>query len=270
MIGRRGSKVAVSLAMLTLLLSLLLAATALADGKRTLELDSLTGMPEAGMPNTLIVRFLEGDHGVKDAKVTIIGGMGGSHDEHMMGSGPAGGAAPFEALASEGEPGEYSAQVVFSQPGTWTVWVSAEKAGKLTEKSFEVPVTEARAAAEEPGVEEGAGAAPSVGQGTTADEIPTAEDGLAADEPVLDEHGAMSDEEMAGHGGAVLGEEGDSHADEGEEAGHGGASGGINWYVIAAFLAVIGLATLAAAVLKKRLRGQIALGNLRNAGVSGE
>lgn len=246
---------------ISVLLLLALVGTALADGERQIELEPQAGLPEAGSPSGFLIRVIEGDHPVEGAQVVLIAGMGGSHDSHDMGGSTPLGGAPFEVVATPGaNPGEYLVEAVFGAEGTWTVWVTAEQKGVVTEAAYELPVAPAPAAAAvtpAPPVEAtapGGTAAADTGSAAVADEpsatgAPTAEGVLVP---------------------AVAQSSGGEHA-EATDDGHGhGAAGDVNWLVLLGFAAVIIGATVAAALLKAHLARQIALGNLRPQGAEGE
>lgn len=210
---------------------LLMSGTAFADGGRTLTFDSPEGQPQSGMPTTLVVRLLEGDHLVAGAQVFVAVTPTSVETPPDL-------AAP----ATPGDtPGEYVVSVVFPAEGSWRVWLMAEEGGEHTASAYEVnvaPLAGASASgASDTGVMEGM----DHGAGSTATE---AMEGM--------DHGAGST------AGAVT--EGDGHSEsESAAAGHGGG-GGVNWWVISAFLAVITAAVVGAAGLKRRLRRQMALG----------
>jgi hypothetical protein len=264
MFRSRLARTAPAAGLFSLLAVLVLAGTAFADGERRIELDAGDALPQAGVPQVFVIRVTEGDHTVDGAQVNLIAGQGGTHDSHDMGSAASSAAVPFESAALPAEtPGEYLVEVEFPAEGAWTVWVTAEKKGVLTEAAYEVPVQSAPLPA------------------------------TAAASPA-DSHAAMSPAEMEAHGGESpiaeqapvgieppLGAEepaapaltqisGDPHGAAAED-GHGhGAAGDVNWLVLGLFGLVIGGSTAAAAFLKRHLARQIALGNLQPQGAEVE
>ncbi len=223
-----------------------MAGPAAADGLRSIEIEPLGGLPVAGVEHHFILRLLEGgDHGVDGARVTLIAGIGGSHDEHSLHDGGSQAyAEPFEVAAVPGvAPGEYEVSALFPTEGMWTVWIVADEGGVPTEASLTVSVVPNTGAA-------GAGAlgdtpAPTGSSKPDGSTIPVTDGtaGTAALSPSV----GVGDE---GHDGG----------------GHGAADGTVNWWVIGGSFALVFAAWAHATWLKRRLRSAMTSGRLVDAG----
>jgi len=229
-----------------------LAGPAVADGLRSIEFEPLGGLPVVGVEHRFIVRLLEGgDHGVDGARVTMIAGIGGSHDEHSLhGGGSEEYAEPFEVAAVPGSaPGEYEASAAFPIEGMWTVWIVADEGDVPTEASWIVSVVPDTGTA---GTGALGGTSPAIGA--------AAPDGSAA--PGADA--------AAGTTGLApsVGAGDDGHAGSGD-GGHGAAdaTATVNWWVIGGFFALVFAAWAHAGWLKRRLRAAMASGSLVDSGV---
>ncbi|MHB0979966.1 MAG: FixH family protein [Thermoleophilia bacterium] len=236
---------AVGLAAITAFSAMALAGVATAGGTRSLSLGSVgDAPPQAGTPFTLVVRLDEGGQPVSGAHVTAAVTP---TDVDV---------APATAIpASEAAtPGEYQVTVAFPAVGSWRVWLVADEGGRRTESAYDVDVA-------------------------TGSAVPGESDGSTHDmESMPGMEGSHSMEDMPGMGssGAVESGSADSHAGDAaataatadghlgsDEAAGGHTMGGeVNWWVIGAFLAVIGAGIAVAAGLKQRLRRQMASGAL--------
>lgn len=229
-----------------------LAGPATAGGLRSIEFEPIGGLPVAGVEHRFIVRLLEdGDHGVDGARVTLIAGIGGSHDEHSL---PSGGseeyAEPFEVAAVPGgTPGEYEASATFPTEGMWTVWIVADEGDVPTEASWMVSVVANTGTA-------GAGA---LGDTPAATGSSTPDGSV---EPIADEPAGAT-----GVAPAITAGD-DGHADS-DDGGHGAAdaTATVNWWVIGGFFALVSAAWAHATWLKRRLRAAMASGRLVDGGV---
>jgi hypothetical protein len=145
--------------------------------------------------------------------------------------------------------------VDFPEEGTWRVWLMAEEGGEHTMSAYEVDVasvagTSGSGATGMEGMDHGAGA-------TVVEPMEGMDHGAGATVVEPMEGTSHSDGSAA-----VSAAEGDGHSESvSAAAGHGGG-GGVNWWVISAFLAVIAAGVIGAVGLKARLRRQMAVGAL--------
>ncbi|MHB9149928.1 MAG: FixH family protein [Thermoleophilia bacterium] len=232
----------VGAAVTAILIVALMSGTAFADGGRTLTFDSPEGQPQSGMPTTLVVRLVEGEHLVAGAQVFVAVTPTGVDAPPNGGAG----AVPGDT------PGEYVASVVFPSEGTWRVWLMAEEGGDHTMSAYEVDV------------------APVAGASASGTADMEGMQGMdhGAEATVVEPMEGMEGMSHSDGSAAVSAAEGDGHSEsESAAAGHGGG-GGVNWWVISAFLAVIAVGVIGAVGLKARLRRQMALGALAPEGAS--
>lgn len=225
-----------------------LAGVATADGSRSLSLDSVGGAPpQAGTPFTLVVRLDEGGHPVSGALVMA------AVTPTDVDVAPAAAIPALEAAT----PGEYQVTVAFPAVGSWRVWLVAEEGGQRTEAVFDIDAASGPAIPGESG-------------GSTPDmQMPGMEGSHSMEDMAgMGDSGAVEPGSEGAHAGdaaaGTAGGDGPSGSDE--SAGGHTAGGEINWWVIGAFLAVIGVGVAAAAGLKRRLRRQMALGSLATEG----
>ncbi|MHB8869529.1 MAG: FixH family protein [Thermoleophilia bacterium] len=222
-----------------------LAGVAAADGTRSLSMGSVEGAaPQAGTPFTLVVRLDEGGHPVSGAHVTAAVTPTGVD------------VAPATAIpaAETATPGEYQVTVAFPDVGSWRVWLVADEGGRRTETAYDVDVATASAVPGEPG-----------GSTHDMDSMPGMEGSHnMEDMPGMESSGAVEPGSVDSHAGdAAAGTAPvDDHSGSEEAAGGHTTGGEVNWWVIGAFLAVIGAGIAAAAGLKQRLRRQMASGVL--------
>jgi hypothetical protein len=249
-------------AVLSALVFLILAGSALADGARRIELEPVGEQPEAGGASVFVIRLLEGDHAVEGADVRLIAGRGGTHEGHDMGGTSPLSGAPFEVSARPGDnPGEYLVEAEFSTEGVWKVWVTAEQKGVLTEAAYEIAVAPAPASLTP---------APAAGAGSTGDHSSGgAGHGTRSPRSHAEETNTPATSGAEEVPAAAITQVAGEAADGGHGGGHP-ADGEVNWLVLLGFAIVMAGATVGAAILKRHLARQIALGNLRPEGAKVE
>lgn len=233
------------LAAATALSVMALAGVAAADGTRSLSLGSVGGaLPQAGTPFTLVVRLDEGGQPVSGAHVTA------AVTPTDVDVAPATAIPALEAAT----PGEYQVTVAFPAVGSWRVWLVADEGGQRTETAYDVDVATGPAMPGE-----------SAGSTHDMEGMPGMEGQHSMEDmPGMGSAGAVEPGDAGGHAeDAAAGTAGgDGHSGSDESAGGHTAGGEINWWVIGAFLAIIGVGVAAAAGLKQRLRRQMASGAL--------
>lgn len=231
------------LAAATALSVMALAGVAAAEGTRSLSLGSVgDAPPQAGTPFTLVVRLDEGGQPVSGAYVTA------AVTPIDVDVAPAT-AIPASEVAT---PGEYQVTVAFPAVGSWRVWLVAEEGGQRTETAYDVDVATGSAV-------------PGESDGSTHDmeSMPGMEGShTMEDMPGMESSGTVEPGSVDSHAGDAAAATADGHSGSDEAAGEHTMGGEVNWWVIGAFLAVIGAGIAAAAGLKQRLRRQMASGVL--------